>query len=283
MTPKVSSGLAANCHTAPERKEWLRRLPDTLHNLTEQWSLELGDPFESELAWVAPVRLPEGDSAVLKIGMPHMEGRDELAGMIFWNGDPTAKVFRSDERLNAMLLERCEPGTSLRAEPQKQQDVVIAGLLRKLWRTPPQHPFRSLAEMTQYWAEQTLSAVERWADAHLVREGLSLLSHLPETSPRNVLLATDLHAGNVLRATRLPWLVIDPKPFIGDPAYDVTQHLFNCPERMLSTPHETIRRMADLLEVDSERVRLWMFARAAAEPRDDFHRVSFALARSLAP
>ena len=25
-----------------------------------------------------------------------------------------------------------------------------------------------------------------------------------------------------------PWLVIDPKPFVGDPAYDATQHLFNC-------------------------------------------------------
>jgi len=42
-----------------------------------------------------------------------------------------------------------------------------------------------------------------------------------------VLLATDLHAGNVLRAQREPWLVIDPKPFLGDPAYDATQHLFN--------------------------------------------------------
>jgi streptomycin 6-kinase len=32
----------------------------------------------------------------------------------------------------------------------------------------------------------------------------------------DVLLATDLHAGNVLRAQRQPWLVIDPKPFVGD-------------------------------------------------------------------
>ena len=39
---------------------------------------------------------------------------------------------------------------------------------------------------------------------------------------------TDLHAGNVVRAEREPWLVIDPKPFVGDPAYDATQHLLNC-------------------------------------------------------
>ncbi len=58
-----------------------------------------------------------------------------------------------------------------------------------------------------------------------------------------------------------PWLVIDPKPFAGDPAYDATQHLFNCEARLRSDPGGTMNRMADLLEVDRERVRLWMFAR----------------------
>jgi streptomycin 6-kinase len=69
-----------------------------------------------------------------------------------------------------------------------------------------------------------------------------------------VLLATDLHAGNVLQAQRRPWLVIDPKPFVGDRAYDATQHLLNCSQRMLTAPDATIRRFADLLEVDDERV-----------------------------
>jgi hypothetical protein len=32
----------------------------------------------------------------------------------------------------------------------------------------------------------------------------------------------------------------------------------------------TVRRFADLLEVDAERVRLWLFARAAAEPREEW-------------
>jgi streptomycin 6-kinase len=42
-----------------------------------------------------------------------------------------------------------------------------------------------------------------------------------QTAPLEVLLATDLRAANILRAEREPWLVIDPKPFAGDPAYDV--------------------------------------------------------------
>lgn len=101
---------------------------------------------------------------------------------------------------------------------------------------------------------------------------------------QDVLLATDLHAGNVLRAQREPWLAIDPKPFVGEPAYDATQHLLNCEARLRSDPDGTIRRFADLLGVDHERVRLWTFARAAAEPRDDWKDGwLIELARALAP
>ncbi len=36
---------------------------------------------------------------------------------------------------------------------------------------------------------------------------------------------------------------------------------------MIADPAGTIGRFAGLLEVDAERVQLWMLARAAAEPR----------------
>jgi streptomycin 6-kinase len=224
-----------------------------------------------------------GTRAVLKLGMPHMEGEHEIQALRFWDGDPTVRLLEADDDLNAMLLERCEPGTVLRQLPEPEQDVVIAGLIRRLWRMPAApHPFRRLSAMTAHWANETIADSARWPDAELVQEGLRLFEELPRTSPNDVLLATDLHAGNVLRAQREPWLVIDPKPFVGDPAYDATQHLLNCEGRMRADPDATIRRFADLLEVDYERVRLWMFARSAAESRDTWDDDSIALARVLA-
>jgi streptomycin 6-kinase len=202
--------------------------------------------------------------------------------MLFWNGDPTVRVLEVDEESNALLLERCIPGAPLSAISEERQDVLIAGLLRRLWRTPSvPHPFRPLSLMMELWSEETLAASKRWPDAGLVREGLQLFRELPRTSPTEVLLATDLHAGNILRAEREPWLVIDPKPFIGDPAYDATQHLLNCPMRMRSKPRETIHWFADLLGLDYERVRLWTFALAAARPRDHWNPDDIALARAL--
>ena len=258
-----------------------------VEELARRWGLSLGAPFDGEGtsgAWVGPARRRDGTSAVLKLGGRHMEAEHEAAGLRFWNGEPTVRLLDADDELHAMLLERCEPGTALRAVPEEDQDAVIAGLLQRGWRLPlTPHPFRHLSVMLAHWSRETHEARARWPDAGLVLAGLELFETLPNSAATEVLLTTDLHAGNVLQAEREPWLVIDPKPFVGDPAYDATQHLFNCAARLRSDLEGTVRRFSDLLGVSYERAGLWLFARAAAEPRDDWEDTgALALARACA-
>jgi streptomycin 6-kinase len=216
--------------------------------------------------------------------MPHIEAAHETQALRFWDGDGIVRLLEADEDLNAMLLERCEPGTPLRELPETEQDVVIARLLRRLWRKPDSpHTFRPLSVMLEHWSAETMASAPRWLDAGLVKDGLRMFEELSQPSIDDVLLATDLHAGNVLRAEREEFLAIDPKPFIGDRAYDATQHLLNCRHRLIVSTDSTIRRCSDRLDVDVERVRLWMFARAAAEPRDVWDERSTAFAKLLAP
>lgn len=278
--------LDAACRGAPERLAWFEQLPGAIQELQRRWSLSLGPAWidgAAGCAWIAPAVRIDGTRVVLKLGMPHMEAAHEIEGLRFWDSEPTVRLLEADASLSALLLERCEPGTPLREVPEADQDVVLAGLLHRLWRRPSApHPFRPLSMMLASWTEETFAARAKWIDAGLVEAGLRLFEELGGLSDDDVLLATDLHAGNVLRAQREPWLVIDPKPFVGDRAYDATQHLFNCKERMSGAPYATIRRVADLLEVDDERVRLWMFARSAAEPRDTWDHDSLAIARALA-
>jgi streptomycin 6-kinase len=288
MALKIPARVAANCRKTAEGAAWLDRLPEILRSAERRWSLRVGSPFDNEevsCAWVAPVALADGTEAVLKIGMPHMEAEHEAAGLRFWDGDPTVRLLAADDDLGAMLLERCQPGTALRDMPEPEQDVVIAGLLRRLWRSPSSpHPFRPLSALMKFWSDATLANTKEWRDAGSVLEGLRLFDELPRTAPKEVLLATDLHAGNVLHSKRMPWLVIDPKPFIGDPAYDVTQHLFNCLERLLSDPIGLIRRMGDLAGADQERIRLWTFARVAVDPPGDWSNEDWmGVARAMAP
>ena len=287
MSIRVPKTIIANSGKSAERVAWLEHLPATIEELQREWSLEVGPSFEGAeitASFVAPAQRADGTCAVLKVGMPHFEALQEIDGLRFWSGDPTVHLLAANTERNAMLLERCETGTSLRELPEPEQGTIIATLLRRLWRKPSTpHRFRPLAALTDYWSQETLAQQNNWPDKDLIREALHLFHALPRSATTEVLLATDLHAGNVLRARREPWLVIDPKPFVGDPAYDATQHLFNCFERLRSNPRDMIHRIADLLELDAERVRLWTFARAAAEPRVDWHHEpTLQLARALA-
>ena len=283
--------LVANCRKSPERQAWLESLPAMLDELIARWSLRIGRPFEHAnvtCSWVAPVICADGTAAVLKLGMPHMEGAHEIQGLRFWDGNPTVRLLNADDGPGAMLLERCQPGYTLHSEPEPDQDVVIASLLRRLWRraASPNHlrGFRQLSEMLESWRCETLAQASHWPDAGLVRAGLQALQALANPLPTDTLLATDLHAGNVLRSEREPWLVIDPKPFIGDAPYDLVQHLHNCEARLHADAIGMVKRLADLAEVDSERLRLWTFARAAADPRSDWSNLLWIdIARKLAP
>lgn len=288
-TMKIPQQLMMTCLKTPERKAWMSSLPSLIGELVERWSLHVGEPFEadSSCSWVAPATRANGEPAVLKLPMPHREGRDEILGLRLWSGDGTVTLIGADIDSGAMLLERCLPGTALHSEPETMQDEVVAKLLKRIWdgkrSVSDLSGFRPLSEMIDSWSGETIAQKRFWPDAELVNEGLRVFKELARPAATDVVLTTDLHAGNILRSQREPWLAIDPKPFIGDRAYDPVQHLMNCEARLHADPVGLVCRVADLAEVDAERLRLWTFARAAADPRDDWtNDCWFKTARTLA-
>ena len=277
IPPQLSDAVEEDDY--PLRRAWLEALPAQIAELAAAWELELGDPYlpGGQCAWVAPAWTPAGDERVLKVGRRHREAEHEADGLRHWNGQGAVRCFatRSLKDTTALLLERCVPGAQLkRCLPEPEQDEVIAGLLRRLWEREPhdQHPFGSLQDMCDRWAECVELALEMSAgrvDPGVARAGAAMLRELARTAERTVLLCTDLHAENVLAARREPWLVIDPKPFVGDPAFDPVQHILNCDQRLAVDPAGIADRMAELCQVEAERVRLWLFARCAQESPND--------------
>jgi len=133
---------------------------------------------------------------------------------------------------------------------------------------PVVHPFRPLSIMADEWADAAgarVAADPSRLDAGLARDGLALFRELSRGGPAPALLFTDLHAGNVLSGERRPWLLIDPKPYVGDPHYDVLQHLLNCNESLQKDPLSLVGEVAELAGLDAERVRQWLFARCVVE------------------
>ena len=255
------------------RRDWIASLPALVTDLAGRWSLRLGDPYRpgGSSAWVAPATRANGSRAVLKVGMLHYEALHEAEGLRFWSGHGAVQLLQSEQygQTTALLLEQCLPGTMLsKALPPQKRDEVIAALLPRLWTTPVDgHPFRPLQSMTDAWADSYESSGHKAPDPALAEVALTMWRELPTSTPREVLLCTDLHPDNVLSAEREPWLMVDPKPYVGDPSYDPIQHMLNFPARLQADPTAFATRMATLLDLDPTRVRHYLFARCILESR----------------
>ena len=266
---------------SPEGQSWLLGLPTLIDQLTQQWGLVVSEVItvDATASWVAHCLDSRDRPVVLKIGFPHTEARDEIPGLLVWQDCGAVPIIDTAMDANALLMEPCTPGTTLRRQPEPRQDEVIARMLKGLWTAEPGpgHPFRPLSEMVDHWiSEQT---TERQTDA-LTQEGTETYQRLLATTTKQVLMPTDLHAGNIL-AHGESWILIDPKPYVGDPAYDITQHLLNCTERLRKDPIGFIARMAGFTDQDPGRIQSWLFARVAcASSRTE---EDVALAKTLRP
>ena len=108
---------------------------------------------------------------------------------------------------------------------------------------------------------------------YLKRKPIKTYHRMRASMVKTVLIPPDLHAGEILTDNN-SWTQIDPKPYIGDPTYDVTQHLLNCTEHLMEGPLALIDRMASITDQDPDRIRFWLFARlSCASVRTDQYAV----------
>jgi streptomycin 6-kinase len=272
--PPAHPGLSWAAATEAGR-EWLQRLPRLVEECQEKWSLLLGDPFAYAYASLAvPATLPDGGEAVLKICLPHRESEYEAEALAQWNGRGAVRLLAHDSERRALLLERCRPGSHLRElAPDAALDVIV-GLLPRLW-VPAGEPFRRLADEAEWWASYL---PEKWEGAgepfeqELLEAALEAVSKLVPTQGEAVLVNQDLHADNILRAEREPWLAIDPKPLLGEREFGLAP-VIRASE--LGHSEQDVRHRLDRLTtelgLERERARGWALAQTLAWAWEDDH------------
>jgi streptomycin 6-kinase len=238
-----------------------------LQAASQRWSLTLGDPYEQGAGgYTTRATLPDGTPAVLKLVHPHRESEHEAEALELWDGVGAVRVLARDETGGALVLERCEPGTVLsRLEADAALEVMI-GLLPRLWR-PAAEPFHTLADEAAWWASYL---PELWrGDRRLLGAALDAIATLSPTQGEQVLLHQDLHFDNVLAAQREPWLVIDPKPLVGEREFGVAPIA-----RSSELGHgkkdaiHRFDRVTSELGLDRERARGWAIAQTVAWAED---------------
>ena len=231
----------------------------------EHWSLTLGEPYEQGVGGIATrCTLPDGTPAVLKVMTLHREAEHEGDALLAWDGHGAIRLLAQEG--DALLLERCKPGSPLSEAGQGPALDVLVELLPRLWISVGE-PFHTLSDESAWWAEYLPR--EFRGEQRLLNVALAYLRDLPATQGEQVLLHQDLHGDNVLASEREPWLVIDPKPLIGEREFAVAPIVRS--RELGETKRDALYRFDRLtseLGLDRERARGWTIAQTVAWSTD---------------
>jgi len=237
---------------------WIESLPALVRDVAREWDLDIGPVLEpgGVLSWIAPV----GDDRLLKLSWPDDELRYEAEALLRWDPSVAVRVLRHDVDRFALLLERLSPATPLGDQWDDTTIAVAVELLPKLW-VSADAPFRRLADQATRWAAV---ARERWEaigdvlPAKVLDTGIGLLEDLPDDE--TFLLHGDFHPGNVLLDADRGWIAIDPKPMVGDRAFDATA-LVAHGVTDIGHLRRRLAQVSDALDLDRERLLAWTLAR----------------------
>ncbi|GGY99067.1 kinase [Streptomyces geysiriensis] len=259
--------------TAPDGDDWLERLPEAAERAVRARDLtvERVQVPGGRSSLVVLVRRADGAPAVLKLAPRRARPESERAALAHWGGRGAVQLAEvADTTEGVLLLERLHPDVSVRSLPESKALLEAAGALRRLWVQPPaDHPFETVAQRTGRQAEaMRAGAVADPEVAPLVDAALGVRGELLAGAPEERLLHGTFRQSKVLAGERMPWLAVGPDPVVGESAFDLARLVRDRVEDLVaqpsgaSTTRRRIKRLAESLEVDQERLRGWTLFRA---------------------
>ncbi|WP_225840097.1 aminoglycoside phosphotransferase family protein [Streptomyces sp. NK08204] len=260
--------------TAPAGDDWLAQLPRTaeLAVARRESTVERVQMPGGRSSLVVLVRLADGTPAVLKLAPPRARPESERAALAHWGGVGAVLLLQGprEPEEGVLLLERLHPDVSVRSLPEAKALLEAAGTLRRLWVEPPaEHGFETVAERTGRQAAAMRAGAQ--ADpqtAPLVDAALAARDGLLAAPPEHRLLHGTFRQSKVLAGERTPWLAVGPDPVVGECAFDLARLVRDRVEDLIAAPsgpaitRRRIKRLAESLEVDQERLRGWTLFRA---------------------
>ena len=192
------------------------RLRATAEEVAREWGLPLGERIAAgRFSYVAFA----GDDAVLKVVPVEDDGADhEADALALLGGDGAVRLLRHDPARRALLIERARPGDDASRLPEPDAIRVAVAAAKRFWRPAVRgSPFRWIGDHVPRWLDNA-------GDHYLVRQAKEIYATMHPSD--TTLVHGDFHHHNLL-SHRDGWVVIDPKPMVGDPEFDVPTFLWN--------------------------------------------------------
>jgi streptomycin 6-kinase len=252
-----------------ELEQWWDRLPAAVARLADRWQLTIDEPVgRGGTSLVLRCRRSAGPTAVLKLIPERALADAEAHALRAWRSSGRVpELWAYDADVGALLLE------AIRDEPPSPTRVAlgdVADLIRSL------HEAAATARGAVPLAERTEFIFDHWIARHganpavipvvpmqRLERGRQLARGLVASAPQEVLLHGDLHPANVLDGGAARGLVaIDPRPCIGEPAFDAVDWVFWGTDDASAWPARA-SELATALATDADRVLAWCRAFAA--------------------
>jgi len=253
-----------------EARDWLEKLPETAQQAVSlrELTVERVQVPGGRSSLVVLVRLPDGTPAVLKLAPPRARPESERAALAHWDGLGAVRLLGGEA--GVLLLERLHPEVSVRSLPEAKSLLEAAGALRRLWVEPPSgHRFETVDERTGRQAEAMRAGAGDDPElAPLVDAALAIRTELVAAPPERRLLHGTFRQSKVLAGERVPWLAVGPDPVVGECAFDLARLVRDRVEDVIASPsgaaitRRRIKRLAESLDVEQERLRGWTLFRA---------------------
>ena len=192
------------------------RLAATAREVAAEWNVELGAMIAAgRFSYVAFA----GDDAILKVVPAEDDEADhEADALALLGGDGAVRLLRHDRARRAILIERARPGYDASGLSEYEAMRVSVSAAKRLWRPAERaRPFRWIGEVVPRWLDNA-------GDHYLVRQAREIYATMHPGDA--TLVHGDFHHHNLLSHGDA-WVVIDPKPMVGEPEFDVPTFLWN--------------------------------------------------------
>lgn len=247
-----------------EGSRWLDSLPEITAKIAKEHNLSGLTPVDNMTFNYVASGYQSDNPIILKIGLNSKVLVKEASCLKAFAKQPTAEVIACDD--NMIIMRRAVPGTTLKGNFPARDDTatkILCTSIKELHQAviPGNHNFYHLSELFKT-LDQTLDIPDE-----ILTKAKRLRDELLSTTTKEALLHGDLHHDNILKNGD-GWLVIDPKGFIGDPAFEPAAYLCNPipellqEERLSEIIANRIKLCSAELKIPEQRIADWLYAKS---------------------
>lgn len=245
-------------------KQWLDSRPEITAKIAQEHNLSGLTPVNNMTFNYVASGYQNDKPIILKIGMNSKALTKEALCLKAFAKHAVAEVIAHDN--NMIIMQRAVPGSTLKGyfpDNDEKATKILCASIKELHKAsiPESHNFYHLSELFKA-LDQKLDIPDE-----ILTKAKHLRDHLLKSTTKEVLLHGDLHHDNILKNGD-DWLVIDPKGFIGDPAFEPAAYLVGPIPELLqeNQPRKIIEKRINIcsteLGIDSRRIADWLYAKS---------------------